>query len=155
MRRGAPGAWEALGEFLHARGRSKEAVAAWSGIAAPPADNPTNWHRLAEVLDHFGYLTDARARVCQGLGRCADNFDYHDLECRLALKAKDYDKAISAVDHLERLAARPQPDRDGLARRGSTWPRRRAGSIARSGGCSGARPRRRSRRTTHGSWACF
>jgi len=105
---GAPGAWEALGEFLHARGRSKEAVTAWSGIAAPPADNPASWHRLAEVLDHFGYLKDARAACDNAVTGAPDKFDYHELERRLALKAKDYDRAESAVDHLERLADRPR-----------------------------------------------
>ena len=105
--KGAPSAWEALGEFLHALGRSKDAVTAWSGIAAPPADNPANWHRLAEVLDHFGYLKDARAACAKALAGAPDNFDYQELRRRLALKADDYDEATSAADALEQLAARP------------------------------------------------
>ena len=89
----APSSWEVLGEFLHAQGRSKEAVIAWSAMAAPPADTPSNWRRLAEVFDHYGYLTDARAACAKAVAGAPDDFDYHDLQRRLAVKAEDYSQA--------------------------------------------------------------
>ncbi len=147
----APSSWEVLGEFLHAQGRSKEAVIAWSAMAAPPADTPSNWRRLAEVFDHYGYLTDARAACAKAVAGAPDDFDYHDLQRRLAVKAEDYSQATSAADSMERLAARPRQTETAL-RAESTWPTLPAGSIARSGSCKTRRPRRLCRRAKPGSW---
>ncbi len=150
---GAPGACEALGEFLHAQGRAKEAVTAWSAIAAPPADNPASWHRLAEVLDHFGYLDNARAASAKAVAGAPDRFDYHDLDRRLAQKAKDDDRANRAVDHLERLADRPKLVETALRARVNVFEA--AGWLDREiRRLEAAAAKALSRRTTLGSWAC-
>src|SRR5262249_49863255 len=49
----APDYLEALGEFLHARGRTDEALANWNRMVEPPHDGAEFLARLADILDRF------------------------------------------------------------------------------------------------------
>lgn len=117
--RRAPGAsqyHEYLGEYLHALGRRREALEAWSRIVAPPGNTAENWRRLAELESANGYLDEALATGASAIKLQPDDFKLRDFQLALLVKKKDFDGALGQLAHLERLAAAPLEE-DMLIRR--------------------------------------
>ncbi len=108
--RRAPGALsyrEYFGEFLHARGRGVEALAVWKTMADPPRDSPANLRQLADLLERFGFLTEAIASGEQALIKKPDDLDSRMRQARLLIKARHFDQAIGELDQLDRLSESP------------------------------------------------
>jgi tetratricopeptide (TPR) repeat protein len=113
---GVPQYREYLGEFLHVVGRKREALEAWSDIAAGANATAENWHRLAEVLNSFGYNQEAIHAAGESLAVEPDNYSVQDLQVGLFVKVKDFDRALEHVAQLERLSDAPFLEEKSLHR---------------------------------------